>query len=297
MAGKFWTEEENDFIKNNYLIMKPIEMAEKLNRTVKSVWYRMQLFKLSKPEPQVGDKFGKLTLVEKYVENNGRQNRTMGVFDCDCGKEYRGVLSQVSTGNILSCGCLGGSHNAKELIEKGETFTHGMTNTRIYNIWYGMKNRCTNPKADYQNRYINRGITMCEDWKNFKIFYDWAIKTGYVEQKDCSLERIDIDKNYCPENCKWITWAEQAHNKSNSKNIIITAFNETKSIYAWTNDSRCPQLSVSAIAYRIHAGWEPEKAITQTPERDRKLGLDKWVRKYHPEIIDMYNEFYNIKVE
>jgi len=291
MAGKFWTNQEIAFVRENYLKLSNKELSEKLGRTVRSVQHKMEELKYVRPEPQIGDKFGKLTLVEKYIESNGKQNRTIGVFDCDCGKEYHGVLSQVSTGNISACGCMSGSHNAKELIETGKSHTHGMTHTRIYNIWYGMKSRCTNPKSDYNNRYINRGITLCDEWLDFRCFSDWANENGYIDGKDCSLERIDVDGNYCPENCKWIKKLEQAHNRTNSKTISITAFDETKSIYKWVNDNRC-NISINALIYRIHAGWEPERAITQPPERERKLGLDKWIRKYRPDIFEEYNKFY-----
>lgn len=291
MAGKVWLTEEIDFIKNNYINLSPKEMAEKLNRTRKAVWSRMGILGLVKPEPSIGDRFGRLVIRKKYNEHNGKQNKTMALCDCDCGKEYSNVLSQISNGYITGCGCMSGCHNKEEFIKLGKSFTHGLTHTRLYRIWYGMKNRCTNEKSDYQNKYINRGITIHSDWLDFRNFSEWAVSNGYVEGEDCSLERIDVDGNYCPENCKWIEWAKQAHNKSNSNRTIITAFGETKSIYEWVNDDRC-NVTVNALSYRIHANWNTERAITQLPERDKKLGFEKWSKKHHPEWLEEYKKFY-----
>lgn len=292
MAGKFWTQEEDNFLKNNYINLTPKEMAEKLNRTRKAIWSRMATLGLEKPEPKVGDKYGKLTIKEIYNEFNGKQNKTMVKCDCDCGtKLCIGILSQIVNEYKSSCGCLSGCHNKRDFIERGEDFAHGLRQSRLYRIWYGMKSRCTNPKSDYNNRYINRGITLCEEWKDFKTFKIWAFEKGYTEEGDCSLERKDVDKNYCPDNCKWIPKREQSDNKNNSKNILITAFGETKSSYVWVRDIRC-KVTHNSLLYRINAGWDHERAITQIAERDKKLGLENWVRKHHPEIVERYHKFY-----
>jgi hypothetical protein len=89
---------------------------------------------------------------------------------------------------------------------------HGMSKTRIYQCWADMKTRCTNSSNPYFHRYGGRGIGFCEEWRSFEPFYAWAMSHGYAP--DLTLERIDNDKGYSPENCKWATQHEQSMNKS-----------------------------------------------------------------------------------
>lgn len=292
MPGTKWTDGEIEFVRNNYTKLTPKKIATELNRTRKAVWHKMQFLGLDKPIPGVGEKYGYLTVLEKYNEYNGRQNRTIAKCKCRCGKECTGILTNIVNGLKLSCGCLGGAHDIKKLIDNNQTNTHGMTYTRIYSIWYGMKTRCTNKKADSRNLYINRGITLCDDWYDFRKFYIWAEQNGYVEGENLSLERIDVNGNYCPENCTWIDPKKQVQNKRCSIKLDIVAFNETKNIYDWVLDKRCV-VNFNALLYRIRAGWEPERAITEISQRERKLGLGKWVQRYKPEIVQEYNDFYD----
>lgn len=89
---------------------------------------------------------------------------------------------------------------------------HGMHNTRIYRIWNGMKNRCYNSKRKDFYKYRGRGITVCDEWKEFIPFYEWAELNGYTEE--LTLERIDVNGNYEPDNCTWVTPIKQANNKT-----------------------------------------------------------------------------------
>lgn len=98
--------------------------------------------------------------------------------------------------------------------------THGMTETRLYRTWCGIKARCNNPNAPHYNRYGQRGIRVCEEWQNsFEAFRDWAVVSGYDEAltgKEQSLDRIDANGDYCPENCRWISMKAQARNRSDT---------------------------------------------------------------------------------
>lgn len=152
--------------------------------------------------------FGVLTVIgqdEPHIQPSGRK-RIMWKCRCKCGKikSYR----EDSLKKLTSCGCLRNKDNAIRMTR------HSESKTRLYRIYYNMINRCNNPKCSEYNRYGGRGILVCDEWlKNNESFFDWAYKNGYnKENSELSLERIDVDGNYCPENCKWITIKEQYNN-------------------------------------------------------------------------------------
>ena len=96
------------------------------------------------------------------------------------------------------------------------TVKHGMSHSRLYQIWADMKNRCNNPNNPCYHRYGGRGICYSEKWETFQPFYEWAMQSGYRD--DLTIDRIDNDGNYCPENCKWSTQKEQSQNKTHKSN-------------------------------------------------------------------------------
>lgn len=129
--------------------------------------------------------------------------------------------------------------------------------TRLYVIWDNMKQRCCNPhKSQYKN-YGARGITVCDEWrKSFHSFRDWAMKNGYTD--NLTIDRLDPNSNYCPENCRWITNKEQQRNKRN--NVYLTCNGVTQLMQDWANQTG---LSPSRINLRIKAGWSVERALTE----------------------------------
>lgn len=102
--------------------------------------------------------------------------------------------------------------------------THGMTETPLYSVWCGMKNRCYNAHYKHYDRYGGRGISMCDEWKNsFESFRDWAFSVGYDASKsgkEQSLDRIDVNGNYCPENCRWVDFLTQQRNRGDTVYVI-----------------------------------------------------------------------------
>lgn len=129
---------------------------------------------------------------------------------------------------------------------------------RLYRIWSGMKQRCYNQKLREYKWYGARGIKVCDEWRqDFQSFYVWALANGYTD--DLSLDRIDGDKNYCPDNCRWATDKEQHNNQSN--NIKITYGNKTQTLKQWSEELN---INYSTLRMRLERGWSVERAI-RTP--------------------------------
>ena len=157
---------------------------------------------------EVGMRFGTLTVLrrdEDRIQPSGRI-RKYWICKCDCGvtKSYR----EDALPKLTSCGCKRDKDNAIRQTK------HSLARTRLYKIYYSMINRCCNVKCSEYNRYGGRGITVCDAWKNDNTaFFQWAMANGYdANDHTLSLERIDVNGNYCPENCKWIAIKEQYDN-------------------------------------------------------------------------------------
>lgn len=150
-----------------------------------------------------GQKFGKLTVVSKVEHKTGR--RTLWNCKCECGNTCKVSIANLRNGHTRSCGCMLKESNTR----------HGHWGTRVYQIYYAMKQRCYNPNNAAYWDYGERGITICDEWLNdFESFYKWSIENGYSD--DLTIDRIDPQGNYEPSNCRWADRYTQGYNQRKS---------------------------------------------------------------------------------
>lgn len=151
-----------------------------------------------------------LTLIKdlgmRFTTVKSKQRRRFGLYRCDCGAEVEVEATSVKMGNSTRCKLC-----AHKVIGVKKA-THGMTNTRIFNIWKDLRQRCNNPKDSSYKNYGGRGIKVCDEWQgSFEAFYTWAIFNGYSD--DLTIDRIENDGDYTPYNCRWATRSEQNVNQ------------------------------------------------------------------------------------
>lgn len=202
----------------------------------------------------VGQKFERLTVIaeaETHIKPCG-DKVPMLLCKCECGNKKKISFYNLKSGNTKSCGCY-----SREIIKKRK-MTHGMFNTRIYRIYAGMKSRCYNPNRKKYPIYGGRGIKICDEWlgeDGFMNFYNWSISNGYDDT--LSIDRIDVNGNYEPSNCRWATTKKQGNNTTTNR--YITFNGKTKTLAEWSDETG---ISYSALKHRIDRGWEIEKALT-----------------------------------
>ena len=190
-----------------------------------------------------GQKFGRLTVI-KYAYT--KKKAAYWLCKCDCGKEIIIMANSLLSNKTKSCGCL-----RKDLLK-----THSLTKDRLYTTWNNIKQRCYNNKCFNYKYYGLLNITMCDEWKNdFMSFYNWAMNNGYKE--DLSIDRINVNGNYEPINCRWATPKEQARNTRYNK--IITYNNETHNLSEW---AEIVGINPITLGTRLRRNWTIERALT-----------------------------------
>lgn len=195
-----------------------------------------------------GIEFGRLTVVERC----GRDNRgeAMWLCVCECGKERKIRGSSLRVGLTKSCGCLN-----KEIVSKNSK-THGRSNSALHNVWRKMKQRCFSEKDQAFKYYGGRGITVCDEWKdNFENFYKCSMTNGYSD--GLTLDRINVNGNYEPSNCRWVTMKVQQNNRRNNRRIEFNG--QVHTITEW---SVITGINLSTISMRLKKGWSAEKTLT-----------------------------------
>ena len=213
-----------------------------------------------KIEVNKGDKYGLFTVID---EDFSKERRSF-LCKCSCGNERVVSLSNLRTGNSTNCGCIGRQKIVKRNIENKK---HGLSGTRFYAIWNGMKDRCFNTNSKLYNNHGGRGITVCERWtENFDNFkddmYELYLKHFNENGKNTSIERINVNGNYNIDNCKWATSKEQAQNRRNTVSYNGECASEAAKRLGGSS---------SLISDRIHkSGMSIEDAFTLPKLRIRK---------------------------
>lgn len=191
--------------------------------------------------------FGNYKVIEECRSKSGHR-----AWKCKCllcGNIRVVETAWLTSGNSKSCGCQ--SYKGKN----NSIYRHGLTNHKLYKMWGDIKTRCYNQKSRAYKYYGGKGITMCDEWKNdFVKFYEWALDNGYEE--GLSIERRDNSKNYCPDNCTFITFADQQRHKTNS--LMIEYQNETHCLAVWCHRFN---LDYDRTRKRILNNWTPEEAF------------------------------------
>ena len=198
----------------------------------------------------IGEKFERL-VVEKqtddYITPSGGHHKRYTCL-CECGKRVDVLKEYLTSGRQKSCGCL------KK--ENGHP-THREIHTRLYKIWGNMCNRCSNPNNPAWDRYGKRGILVCDDWKLYENFRDWAKSNGYND--DLTIDRIDNDRGYNPDNCRWADRYTQANNKRD--NHIVEFKGQKKTLSEWASYLGIPYKTLHNRVVRLN--WDIERAFTQ----------------------------------
>lgn len=200
----------------------------------------------------VGKRFGKLIVV-KYLyhiyDKSGYKKRVY-LCKCDCGKEKKVFRHKLflKIKPIRSCGCM--QRHPK----------HNLSLSRIYKIYNGIRKRCFNKNAHNYKTYGGRGITMCKEWKdNFMSFYNWAINNGYKD--NLTIDRINNDGNYEPNNCRWATRIEQNENRSNKIRIKYN-----NKYYSLKELSKILNINLNTIRNRYYKGFVGNKLFSKAGE-------------------------------
>jgi len=204
-----------------------------------------------KPIDLMDRRFGRLLVVTR--EENDRFGKARWRCRCDCGKDTITRSNTLLKGETLSCGCL-----FQEKRALGSKRSHGQSRTFLYRVWCVAKGRCYNPTDQHYARYGGRGITMCDRWReSFAAF----IQDMGPRPAGMTLDRIDNDGPYSPENCRWATHTTQMRNMVRNRHLTFKG--ETLTIAEWAERTGLPY---GALFYRIQQGWSVEDALT-TPSR------------------------------
>ena len=233
----------------------------------------------------VGSKIGRLTMIEKII--NPDTGKIQWKCKCDCGNTTIVDEKNLKYGHTKSCGCL----------KKESSIIHGESKTNLYDIWNNIKSRCNNPNTKFYKDYGARGIFMCKEWADdYTVFRDWALANGYIpdaiyenNRDKLTVERIDYNGPYCPENCKLIPLSKQNENKRNN---VRYEFNGKKLLAKeWAEETGIPLTTINS---RLARGWSIDKILTTN--KLRETGMNNTQYEINGEFHNIYewSKIYNI---
>lgn len=188
-------------------------------------------------EDFINKKYGRL-LVISYDAKKGNNHYVN--CRCECGNTKSIRLSRLKSGETQSCGCIR-IENLEKLRQINNIEKHGKSKEKLYNVYRNIKYRCYNSNCHIYKNYGGKGVKVCDDWLNdFMSFYNWAHSNGY--QEGLSIDRIDVNGDYEPSNCRWSDNTTQANNRSNT--IYLTHNNKTQSLSTWAKELSIPYATV-----------------------------------------------------
>lgn len=188
-------------------------------------------------ENLVGKRFGRLIVLEYAGEKKWK-------CQCDCGETTVADGDSLRSGNKRSCGCL-----QTEMYKRAKCVKHGESNSPTYIRWLSMKRRCYYPKNVGYPNYGGRGIKVCDRWLGEHGFENFLVDMGEAPSREYSLDRIDVNGDYTPENCRWATWKEQSNNKRTNRKF--THNGRTHTVTEWCEELG---LNLHGVFSRIHRG-------------------------------------------
>ncbi len=214
----------------------------------------------------IGKRFERLIVIER---SENIKERVAWKCQCDCGNTKIVTSQDLKHKKVKSCGCL---RKETACINNRKTIKHNKTNTRLYRIWQGIKSRCYyNKNLEYKN-YGARGIKICDEWlHDFMNFYDWAMQNGYKEE--LTIDRINVDGNYEPNNCRWVTYRIQENNRKNNK---IIEYKNKK--YTLSQLSDFLKIPYATLSWRIKNNWK-EEDLTLKPNLSNKYKRNNIIKE------------------
>lgn len=200
---------------------------------------------------RVGDRFGRLTVVEFAFTRNGNKHWRCG---CDCGTERIVHQSSLRAGYTVSCGCRKREAVIVRCTKHGHWTNHGRNGTRTFHIWWGMIHRCHYPKTTGYANYGGRGIRVCDRWR--ESFKNFLADMGERPSPDHQIDRIDNDGPYSPDNCRWATRHTQRRNTRSNR--LLTFAGKTQCLTDWARELG---INKRTLGGRLGHGWSVERAL------------------------------------